>query len=124
MAYAEPHCMTPDRQSLQERLAKYVRRFPAKQLAQLIGCDERTAENMRKGHWPIARHWAGLIAAFGRDVTDAVFHPDEAAARLAEEIARLEAELAERRQALGVVGKEDRSFAARPQGGLAADDGP
>lgn len=124
MTYVGSHCMAPDRQTLQGRLALFVRRYSAKQLAILVGCDERTAENMRKGYWPIARHWAGLIAAFGRDITEAVFHPDAAAARLAEEIAQLESQLAERRSALGVVGQEDRSFAARHARAAAATDGP
>jgi transcriptional regulator with XRE-family HTH domain len=112
---------------LSQMLGDYLRArsSSAKQLARKIGCDPRTAEGFRAGrHWPQARHWPGIIAAFGRDVTDAIFHPDAARARLEEEVRALEAQLAERRAALGVVGKEDRSFGARPAGGLAADDGP
>lgn len=102
--------MRDDPQVLTRRLAAFVRPFPAKVLAEKLGCTERTAENIRRGHWPIARHWLGLVRLFGRDLTECVFHPDAAAARLAEEVAELEAKLAERRAALGVVAKEARSF--------------
>jgi hypothetical protein len=97
-----------DPQTLSRRLAAYVRHVPAKVLAEKIGCTERAAENIRRGHWPIARHWAGLVRTFGRDLTECVFHPDAAAARLAEEVAELEAKLAERRAALGVVARGSR----------------
>jgi hypothetical protein len=107
--------MPDDRQTLSRRLAAYVNPFSAKELAIKLGCTERTAENIRKGHWPIARHWLALVRAFGRDLTECVFHPDAAAARLAEEVAALEAQLAERRAALRVVEKEARSFAAGAQ---------
>lgn len=106
-------CMRGDPQTLSRRLARFVERFPAKELSEQIGCDVRTAENIRRGHWPIARHWAGLIATFGRDLTEAVFHPDAAAARLEEEVAELEARLADRRAALRVVEEGSRSFAPR-----------
>lgn len=105
--------MRRDPHILRERLARFVQPVPAKELARRIGCDVRTAENIRRAHWPIARHWAGLIAAFGRDVTEAVFHPDAAASRLEEECAELEARLAERRAALQLVDKGSRSFAPR-----------
>lgn len=73
----------------------------AKDLARIIGCDPRSAENYRAGrYWPQAKHWAGLVSAFGKDVTEAVFHPDEAAARLATEIRDLEDHLAKKRAAL------------------------
>lgn len=93
--------MPTDRQLLTDRLAAFVRqRGDAKTLARLIRCDVRTAENIRKGHWPNARHWLGLLAAFGHDVTEAVFHPDQAAARLEAEVRQLERQLEERRAAL------------------------
>ena len=93
--------MRVDPQLLQGRLAAFVRqRADAKTLARLIDCDVRTAENIRRGHWPNARHWLGLIAAFGADVTDAVFHPDQAAARLEAEVRALEQQLEERKAAL------------------------
>jgi len=102
-----------DPQLLSRRLARFVEPMPAKALSERIGCDVRTAENIRRGHWPIARHWAGLIAAFGRDLTEAVFHPDAAQERLAEEVAELEARLAERRAALRVVSEDGRGLASR-----------
>lgn len=105
--------MRGDPQLLSRRLARFVEPMPAKALSERIGCDVRTAENIRRGHWPIARHWAGLIAAFGRDVTEAVFHPDAAQERLAEEVAELEARLAERRAALRVVSESVGSPAPR-----------
>ena len=95
------HCMRDDPQLLQDRLAAFVRqRADAKTLARLIQCDVRTAENIRRGHWPTARHWLGLIAAFGADVTEAVFHPDQATARLEAEVRALEQQLEERKAAL------------------------
>lgn len=105
--------MWRDPQLLPRRLAKFVEPIPAKTLAELIGADIRTAENIRRGHWPIARHWLGLLAVFGRDITDAVFHPDAAAVRLGQEVAELEARLAERRAALRVVEEGSRNFAPR-----------
>lgn len=72
----------------------------AKELARAIGCDPRSAENYRAGrYWPQAKHWAGLVSAFGKDVTEAVFHPDETAARLALEIRDLETRLAQTKAA-------------------------
>jgi hypothetical protein len=119
MTYGSDLFMRDDPQVLSRRLAAFVSSVPAKVLADRIGCTERTAENIRRGHWPIARHWAGLVRMFGRDLTECVFHPDAAAARLAEEVAALEAQLAERRAALRVVEKEARSIGARPQGAVA-----
>ncbi len=72
----------------------------AKDLARRIGCDPRTAEGFRAGrHWPQAKHWLGLVTAFGADLTEAVFHPEKAAERLEREIRDLEQQLAERRAA-------------------------
>lgn len=72
----------------------------AKDLARRIGCDPRTAEGFRAGrHWPQAKHWIGLVTAFGADLTEAVFHPEKAAQRLEREIRDLEQQLAERRAA-------------------------
>ncbi len=106
--------MGKDPQVLSRRLADYVRpRATAKELSKLIGCDQRTAENIRQGHWPIARHWFGLVMAFGRDVTDAVFHPDEAAERFEREIRDLERQLAERRAAHEQAAKAAREHRAR-----------
>ena len=112
---------------LSEMLGAFLRQRTqsAKHLARQIGCDPRTAEGFRAGrHWPQAKHWTRIVVAFGRDVTEAVFHPDAARARLAEEVRELEAKLAERRAALGVVGEEGRSFAARPARAVAPPDGP
>ena len=107
------HFMRDDPQTLSRRLAAYLRPVPAKALSRRIGCDVRTAENIRRGHWPIARHWLGLIAAFGRDLTDAVFHPEAAAMRLEQEVADLEAKLADRRAALQLVAHGSEGMAAR-----------
>lgn len=113
--------MRDDPQVLSRRLAAFVRSVPAKVLADKIGCTERTAENIRRGHWPIARHWAALVRTFGRDLTESVFHPDAAYARLTEEVAELEAKLAERRAALRVV-EADAAGGARPARALAASE--
>lgn len=101
---------------LSKMLGGYLRQrtASAKDLARRIGCDPRSAEGYRAGrYWPQAKHWPGLIAAFGRDVTDAVFHSAEASARLAREVAELEQQLAERRAALGLVAGDHRSFSPR-----------
>lgn len=89
---------------LRGRLALYLRRklngeHQTKQLARLIDCSPRTAENILAGHWPSSRHWAGIARAFGRDVLDAVFTPeiDETVARLQQEVRALEEQLHEKR---------------------------
>jgi hypothetical protein len=78
MTYGGELFMRDDPQVLSRRLAAFVRPIPAKVLADRIGCTERTAENIRRGHWPIARHWLALVRTFGRDLTECVFHPDAA----------------------------------------------
>jgi len=104
-------------QLLSDRLAAYLRRRTnAKGLARSIGCDPRTAENMLRGHWPSARHWLGLVSTFGSDVTEAVFHPQDAVARLESELERLERELADTRARAAEVA----SFAPRPPAAVAA----
>lgn len=90
----------------------------AKDLARRIGCDPRTAEGFRAGrHWPQAKHWLGLVTAFGADLTEAVFHPEKAAERLEREIRELEQQLAERRAAheriAGEAVHDRRRFRAR-----------
>lgn len=115
MTYAGELFVRTDPQVLSKRLAAFVRPMPAKVLADKLGCTERTAENIRRGHWPIARHWLALVRLFGRDLTECVFHPDAAAARLAEEVAELEAKLAERRAALRVAEEADRTAAGAPR---------
>lgn len=110
MTYGGDLFMRDDPQVLSRRLAAFVRPLPAKILAEKIGCTERTAENIRRGHWPVARHWLALVRTFGRDLTECVFHPEQAAERLEREVQELEAQLAERRAALRVVEQEARSF--------------
>lgn len=125
MTYGSDLFMRDDPQVLTRRLAAFVRPIPAKVLADKIGCTERTAENIRRGHWPVARHFWAMVRIFGRDLTDAVFHPDVAEARLTEEVAELEAKLAERRAVLRVVAKVPVGRAgaaqavARPENGTA-----
>lgn len=83
-----------DPRSLQTRLACFVAgRTTTKQLARLLDSDVRTAENIRRGHWPQAKHFAAIVRAFGRDVIDAVFSPEIEAVE-----ARLEAEERHARQ--------------------------
>ena len=89
--------MELDPHLLSRRLSAFVSPFPAKDLSRRVGCDVRTAENIRAGHWPIARHWLGLLAAFGEDITEAVFHPEKAAQRLELEVKALEEQLAKKR---------------------------
>lgn len=86
--------MRDDPRSLQTRLSAFVAgRTTSKQLARMIDSDVRTAENIRRGHWPQARHFAAIVRLFGRDVIDAVFSPEIAAVE-----ARLEAEERHARQ--------------------------
>lgn len=105
-------------QLLSERLSAYLRRRSpsAKGLAREIGCDPRTAENLLTGTWPNARHWLGIVRAFGHDVTEAVFHPQDAVARLESEVERLERELADTRARAAEVA----SFAPRLPSRVAA----
>jgi hypothetical protein len=109
MTYGGDLFMRDDPQTLSRRLAGFVRPIPAKVLADKLGCTERTAENIRRGHWPIARHWLGLVRIFGRDLTEAVFHPEAATERLAKEVADLEAQLDARRARLRMVSEEASS---------------
>jgi hypothetical protein len=117
--------MQSTERDLNQMLGDFLSRrsVSAKDLARRVGCDPRTAEGFRAGrHWPQAKHWLGLVAAFGTDITEAVFHPDRAAARLQEEIAALEAKLAEQRAALRVVAEGERSFAPRTAQARARDE--
>ena len=89
---------------LRARLSDYLgaryTRDRAKRLARDIGdCDPRTAENILNGHWPSAKHWKGIVRAFGRDVLDAVFAPEiePVVARLEAEVSALEQQLEEKR---------------------------
>jgi hypothetical protein len=125
MTFTGAHCMRDDPQLLSKRLAEFVRQLPAKDLSERVGCDLRTAENMRRGHWPIARHWLGLLAAFGEDLTEAVFHPERAEARLAREVAELEEQIRRKRAALEDAERHAARLAAlrapskdRPAAGL------
>ena len=87
--------MRDDPRSLQTRLAAFVAgKVTTKQLARLLDSDVRTAENIRRGHWPQAKHFAAIVRAFGSDVIDAVFTPEIDAVE-----ARLEAEERHARQA-------------------------
>jgi hypothetical protein len=86
--------MRDDPRSLQTRLAAFVAgRATAKQLARLIKSDVRTAENIRRGHWPQGRHFSAILRAFGQDVIDIVLNPE-----IADVEARLEAEERHARQ--------------------------
>lgn len=109
------HCTERDPRTL---LGDFMRRRSrnAKELARQIGCDPRSAEGYRAGrYWPQAKHWPGIVAAFGADVTEAVFHPERAAARLEQEVRTLEQQLAEKRAALiDVQGDRLGVASARP----------
>ena len=120
MAHTGEMFMRDDPQTLTRRLARYVHRVPSKELANIMGSTERVAENVRRGHWPQARHFAALVRTFGRDLTEAVFYPDAAAERLEQEVQALEAQLADRRAALrDVAGSVPR----RPKGLARHEDG-
>jgi hypothetical protein len=86
--------MRDDPRNLRTRLAEFVAtRATTKQLSAIIGGDLRSAENIRRGHWPRDTHLAAIVRAFGRDVLDAVFIPEIEAVE-----ARLEAEERHARQ--------------------------
>lgn len=108
MAYDGTLFMDDDPRILLERLADYVRPYPAKNLARWFGCTEKTADAFRRGEsWPNARHWKLIVQHFGRDVLQAVFEPeiDEPLARLRREERELREKLheieARRRKVLG-----------------------
>lgn len=106
---------------LSERLSAFLRRrtTSAKSLAREIDCDPRTAENLLSGTWPGARHWLGIVRAFGHDVTEAVFHPQDAVARLETQVERLERELADTR---ALAAEAARAVARTPRAGAATED--
>jgi hypothetical protein len=129
MAYDAELFLEDDPQILLGRFADYVRRYPAKKLARLIGCTEKTASNFREGvSWPNARHWRLIVRHFGRDILAAVFEPeiDETLARLRREERELREKLHEiesrRRQALGgLAGFEERREPASDRSALDRD---
>jgi hypothetical protein len=104
---------------LLDRLAAYLRPYPAKRLALWCGATEKTADAFRRGEsWPNARHWRLIVQHFGRDVLAAVFEPeiDEALARLRREERELREKLheieARRIKALGgLAGPDERDQA-------------
>ena len=102
MSQMDLHMKVDDPQIFPARLGKFLReRASAKEITRIADCDIRTAENIRRGqNFPLARHWIGLIATFGEDLTEAVFHPEKAAARLARECSELERQLEKTRAAL------------------------
>lgn len=116
MAFDGQLFMEDDPQILLGRFSEYVRPYPAKKLARLIGCTEKTANNFREGvSWPNARHWRLIVRHFGRDILAAVFEPeiDETLARLRREERELREKLHEieaRRikAAGGLAGAEER----------------
>ncbi len=100
MTWAGENFMEDDPQILLRRFAEYVRPYPAKSLALMGGCAEKTAEHWRNGvSWPTARHWKLIVRAFGRDVLAAVFDPEinDTLARLRREEAQLEERLEQAR---------------------------
>lgn len=101
MSLAGATFMEDDPQILLKRFSEYVKPYPAKTLAELAGCTDKTAEHFRNGtSWPTARHWKLIVRAFGRDVLAAVFDPEinDTLARLNREQAQLERRLDEIRQ--------------------------
>lgn len=108
--------MRDDPRSLQTRLAAFVAgKATAKQLARLLESDVRTAENIRRGHWPQAKHFAAIVRAFGRDVIDAVFTPE-----IDDVEARLEAEERHARQVYLAARARRQAVVRAPEG----DDHP
>ena len=89
--------MVENPQSLSGRLGQFLRdRLSAKQLSELIDCDIRTAENLRRGTWPIERHYQRLKDTFGKPFVAALHWPDEEAARIEDECRELEQRLREK----------------------------
>jgi len=104
--------MRDDPRSLQTRLAAFVAgRATTKQLARLLDSDVRTAENIRRGHWPQAKHFAAIVRAFGRDVIDAVLNPEIEAVE-----ARLEAEERHARQVYLAARARRQAVLRAPEG--------
>lgn len=109
MTWAGENYMEDDPQILLRRFAEYVRPYPAKSLAQMGGCAEKTAEHWRNGvSWPTARHWKLIVRAFGRDVISAVFMPE-----IDNTVARLEREARELEERLHEVRKRARQASGR-----------
>lgn len=112
----------PDAQILSKRLGAFIRRQgSAKEVARRIGCDERTAKNIRLGRgWPIARHWWNIWIEFGDEVVEAVFYPDRVEARLKREAEQREQARRQRIASASLV--EPRAF--RVAARLGEGDGP
>lgn len=129
MAFDGQLFMEDDPQILLGRVSEYFQPYPAKKLARLIGCTEKTAEHFRNGvSWPNARHWRLIVRHFGRDVLAAVFDPeiDETLARLRREERELREKLheieARRRAALGGLDStEERRHPALDRSQVDAD---
>lgn len=87
-----------DSRVLSERLGAFLKRQGSeKEVARLVGCDQRTARGLRSGDtWPNRRHMLALWIAFGADVLEAVFYPERVEARLAKEKQAREQERQER----------------------------
>lgn len=102
-----------DPQILSKRLGAFMRRQgSAKEIAESIDCDVRTAQQIRAGRtWPIARHWLAIWIEFGDDVLDAVFRPERTLERLRREEAAREEARQGRLAALQSDQPDDRSFA-------------
>lgn len=112
---------------LQKRLGAFLKRQgAAKEIADLIDCDERTAFKLRAGHaWPIARHWWNIWLEFGDDVVEAVFHPERAEARLKLEAQKREQARQERiASASGLVDVRSFGLAAGLDQGAGAPEDP
>lgn len=121
--------MGEDPQILLLRFAEYVRPYPPKMLARMLGCSPKTAEHFRRAEsWPNARHWRLILRAFGRDVIAAVFEPEiaDVLTRLRREEAQLETRLEEararrRRAAAGGVDIAEERLAATEDRSLSRD---
>jgi cobalamin biosynthesis Mg chelatase CobN len=104
--------MRDDPRNLRTRLAEFVAtRTTTKQLARLLDSDVRTAENIRRGHWPRDTHFAAIVRAFGQDVIDAVFTPEIDAVQ-----ARLEAEERHARQVYLAAKARRQAVLRAPEG--------
>ena len=58
-----------------ERLALWIRNYPAKELAQMFGVEERTARGWRDGNFPQSKHMTAMVERWGIDFLEDIYSP-------------------------------------------------
>jgi len=77
-----------------ERLANWLRPYPAKELARMFGVEARTAKNWRGGQYPQMRHLILMAERWGVAFLEDIFEPvlSETEVSLSRRLERIEAD--------------------------------